>query len=333
MSSSSPRETSPCEVIAGMVTFIIPCLNEERNVTRCFDSIFIQDYPHEKMEILVADAESTDRTRTLISEWQNTHDIHVSVLDNPRRVAEFGTAEALKKARGAYICIQGFDHEYIHSDFVSTMIRAFSEFPDIAGVHQETLPIPGGGVISNYIASAGWSDPLAMEIIDDPVDMEVRHIEGKVFRRQRFSAACPMILFFKRESITDLIDAETFEEGQVMLRLALTGNNHCAAVDGYGYRHHHTTTLKGFLKKRMKIALKYTTRIQERQTWVQYAEKSLFVAAILHLTFVYPLVYSLGKSLKDRNLYWLCHAPLCFTGVLAYGFAWLKIKLSRSKAW
>lgn len=44
------------------VTMIIPAYNEEKIINRCLNSIKVQDYPHEKMEVIVIDDGSHDAT-------------------------------------------------------------------------------------------------------------------------------------------------------------------------------------------------------------------------------------------------------------------------------
>ena len=47
-----------------LVSIIIPCRNEEKFIGKCLDSILAQDYPQEKMEVLVVDGMSEDKTRS-----------------------------------------------------------------------------------------------------------------------------------------------------------------------------------------------------------------------------------------------------------------------------
>lgn len=44
------------------LSIIIPCRNEEKNITACIDSIYSQNYPKELMEIIVVDDHSEDST-------------------------------------------------------------------------------------------------------------------------------------------------------------------------------------------------------------------------------------------------------------------------------
>ncbi|PVY40140.1 glycosyltransferase [Pontibacter virosus] len=48
------------------VSILIAARNEEHNILACLQAIAALDYPSEKMEVLIGDDQSTDRTRTLI---------------------------------------------------------------------------------------------------------------------------------------------------------------------------------------------------------------------------------------------------------------------------
>jgi len=51
-----------------LVSIIIPCRNEERYIEKCLETILSQDYPKEKLEVLVVDGASEDRTKEVIEE-------------------------------------------------------------------------------------------------------------------------------------------------------------------------------------------------------------------------------------------------------------------------
>ncbi|MBN1558528.1 MAG: glycosyltransferase family 2 protein [Lentisphaerae bacterium] len=316
------------------VSFVLPSLNEEKNIVRCLNSIGKQTYPHDRIEIIVSDAHSTDRTREVVDAWAGEHDIEVRIVDNDRIITEFGNAVALKQARGDLIWIMGCDAEIVEEGCLEAYVKAFDVFPDIVGVERKKYKIPGGSLINNYITVADWGDPLAREIGREPTLLEVRQVDGRTYRRLRFYPEFPKLLLYKRSAIARYIDAEQFTEGLVMLDLAKRGENIMARVDGYGYRHHHATSFAAFLRKRAKIARKHMTRVQTEASWVNHSGgKRLYWAAFLHLTVVYPLVYSLIRAVREREPLWLLHAPLCFSGAAAYAVNWLYIKITRRKAW
>lgn len=318
------------------VSFVYPALNEERNIRRCLDSVAKQTYPHDRIEIIIADGHSTDRTREIVEAWRQAHDIAVRIVDNDRVVAEFGNAVGLQAATGDYVWVQGCDQEILQEDALETYLKAFEIFPDIVGVRSQVLETPGGSVLNNYYAIAGsWNDPLAREMIPPLRRLDARQVDGKTYVKMAFPAAFPRQLLFRRDAIEDFLGAESFWEGTVMGELARRDRNKLAIVEGYGHYHHHTSTLGDFLRKRAKIAKKHTTRVKDEKSWMDYSSRSryLWLFALLHLTVVYPVVYSLYRAVRDRKATWLVHGPLCFLGVTAYAVNVLYVKVTGKTAW
>ncbi len=46
-----------------IVSVIIPCYNEEQSITDLLYAIYAQTFPREKIEVIISDGMSTDRTR------------------------------------------------------------------------------------------------------------------------------------------------------------------------------------------------------------------------------------------------------------------------------
>ena len=67
------------------VVIIIPTLNEESFIEKCLESLFRQTFPFEKMDVIVIDGGSKDRTLEIVkgiqSKWNNIRLIH-----NPKRI-------------------------------------------------------------------------------------------------------------------------------------------------------------------------------------------------------------------------------------------------------
>ena len=64
------------------VSIIIPCRNEETFIERCLDSLLANDYPHNRLEIIVADGRSRDYTRAIAERYARRHSL-IRVMDNP----------------------------------------------------------------------------------------------------------------------------------------------------------------------------------------------------------------------------------------------------------
>ena len=82
------------------VTIAMPAYNEEDYIEACIATVQAQDYPADRIEILVADGRSTDRTRDILARLA-THDRRIHVIDNGC-LAESGTHRELLSLGGLY---------------------------------------------------------------------------------------------------------------------------------------------------------------------------------------------------------------------------------------
>ena len=51
------------------VSIIIPCRNEGKFIGKCLDSILEQDYSKDKIDVLVVDGMSTDKTCEIVKKY------------------------------------------------------------------------------------------------------------------------------------------------------------------------------------------------------------------------------------------------------------------------
>ena len=103
------------------VTVVMPVFNEECFIVRSLGAVVAQDYPVDRMEILVCDGRSTDRTRDMVESMKLRHP-GLRVVDNPRRTTATGLNEGIRSARGEII-IRVDGHAEISSDFVNACVE------------------------------------------------------------------------------------------------------------------------------------------------------------------------------------------------------------------
>ena len=84
------------------ISVILPVRNEERFIAACVDSIFSQDYPAEKMEVIFVDGRSEDRTVAMLREMQQAHP-QIVVLDNPHRTVPYAMNIGIRAAKADVI--------------------------------------------------------------------------------------------------------------------------------------------------------------------------------------------------------------------------------------
>ena len=103
-----------------LVTVVIPCRDEEPFIEGCVRSALAQDWPRDRLEILVADGMSMDATREILSRLA-AEDARIRLLDNTARIPAAGLNECIRRARGAVIVRMDVHAEYA-PDFVRTCV-------------------------------------------------------------------------------------------------------------------------------------------------------------------------------------------------------------------
>ena len=104
------------------VTVVLPIRNEAGYIERSLGALLAQDYPAERMEILVMDGMSDDGTRDIIrSMLAPGHAVPVRVLDNPGRIVPVAMNLALDQARGDVI-VRVDGHTVVASDYVTACV-------------------------------------------------------------------------------------------------------------------------------------------------------------------------------------------------------------------
>ena len=119
---SAPRATRvPSRERTPSVTVILPIRNEHGFIHRTLASVLMQDYPANRLDILVADGQSTDGTRDVVQQFVAETDGRVRLIDNPGRIVPTGLNAALALATGDVI-VRVDGHCEIPKDFVRRSI-------------------------------------------------------------------------------------------------------------------------------------------------------------------------------------------------------------------
>jgi glycosyltransferase involved in cell wall biosynthesis len=98
------------------VSIILPIRNEGRFIQRGLDAVLRQDYPADRLEVIVSDGMSTDSTRQVVESCRDRH-ANVRLIDNPRRIVSTGLNAAIPLARGEII-VRVDGHCEIAPDYV-----------------------------------------------------------------------------------------------------------------------------------------------------------------------------------------------------------------------
>jgi GT2 family glycosyltransferase len=107
-----------------------------------------QDYSREKIEILVIDGRSEDKTREIIQNYCQKYSF-IKFLDNPNKFTPFGLNIGIKESKGEII-IRMDTHAAYEKDYISKCVKYLNE-KNVDNVGGIIKTLPGG---NNIIAKA-----------------------------------------------------------------------------------------------------------------------------------------------------------------------------------
>ncbi|MEM8997480.1 MAG: glycosyltransferase, partial [Acidobacteriota bacterium] len=109
------------------VTVVLPTLDEARRLGRCLESIRRQDYPQDRVEILVADGGSTDATVEIAARHG------CRVVDARGLLAEAAKGKALAEASGDLVAMVDADNTVVGTGWLCLAVVALDDHPDALG--------------------------------------------------------------------------------------------------------------------------------------------------------------------------------------------------------
>ena len=285
----------------------MPALNAAGIIENCLKSIRAQDYPKDRVEILVGDAGSKDGTPELVAQYGGR-----VFPDNGRNI-EDGKKAALIHATGDYIVFIDADNEITHPDYIRLAVDALSRHPQAFGVESYYLPSPKMTSFCAYLTHLlHISDPVAWMMSIKP-----RFIgrEGDVERWTfpKGSTAYPVGsngFVFRREEL-DLVNArEQYSDTHTSVRLIqATGKREWLRIRGRGVHHYYVANWREFLKKRQRATCHFLDMRKEYGfSWTERKPRIPgWLACALCATFVVPTLQMIGALVRTGDRRWLWH--------------------------
>jgi glycosyltransferase involved in cell wall biosynthesis len=110
-----------------LISIVILCRNEENFIAECLDSFLANDYPKERLEVLVADGMSQDGTRDIVESYSKKHPF-VKLVDNPKKIPATAANQGIRAAKGDLVMIAGA-HAHYPADYVSKCVAYSQAYP------------------------------------------------------------------------------------------------------------------------------------------------------------------------------------------------------------
>lgn len=121
--STSKKEVSEIEYLTA--TVIVPCFNEESTVERTIKSLLDLDYPEDKLNIMIIDDGSTDRTWDVLQQF--SHDNRIILYQKENEGSKFAALNfALRKIDTELVGVLDAD-SWVSSDALKNYMEFFAD--------------------------------------------------------------------------------------------------------------------------------------------------------------------------------------------------------------
>lgn len=108
-----------------MLSVICPIYNEEKYIANCIESILLQDYPKDDLEVLFVDGMSKDRTREIVAEYTRKYPF-IQLIDNPEKIVPYAMNYGIRASKGEVI-IRLDAHATYEKNYFSALVRRLNE--------------------------------------------------------------------------------------------------------------------------------------------------------------------------------------------------------------
>lgn len=313
------------------ISVLVPTLNAARVLEKCLISIVGQSYPKNKIEIIIADGGSTDKTLEIAQKYK------ARIYKNPLKTGEAGKAVALKHAKNELVALIDSDNILASKNWLERMVEPFSD-PKIIGSEPWKFTYrKKDGFIDRYCALLGMNDPLCLflgnydrrsVLTGKWTGLSVRQDDkGGWLKIALKPGAIPTIgangTILRREILAKSgLIKDYFFDIDILARLASKKPVKFAKVKiGIIHLYCGNSITKFIRKQRRRIKdYLYYQKIGARNYPWQKQNKLGIVRFIFSCLLIFPLIYQALKGFyKKPESAWLFHPLACLITLWVYG--------------
>jgi len=154
------------------ISFVTPMKEQDFRVIRLLESISSQNYPKNKIEVIIIDGGSNPKVLERCKEYG-----FVKIFNNPKKLAEgagMGKDQGIWNSTGELIVIAESDIELIGKNWINNMLLPFNKHKDIFASVPRLFIHPKDNPTNRYLSFVGV-DPFAV----------YRSIEGQLELNRR----------------------------------------------------------------------------------------------------------------------------------------------------
>lgn len=289
------------------ITITVPILNEEARIGRLLRSIRAQRYPQERVEVMVLDGGSTDRSVEICRRYDSV------VLPNVARDQESGKRIGSEAASGEFHMYMDADMEWSHDGCLEALVRPWLREEGLAGSFPSYKVDPADPPLNRYLSAQPlYQDPL-MRFLSCSVG-ETIFAEREGYALCRFVPGKVPVLgialyrtSFVREVVASCGPTWKWSDVDFAIEIARRGVGPIAFVPDAGIFHRSSMTRQAHLEKlRRNVRVTYLPNTDRRRAtyirWGRPRDVLRLTAWVVYANLVVPgVVNGVLKAIRTRD--------------------------------
>jgi len=321
------------------ISIVIPVYNGEERLPPLLESIRMQDYPQQRLEVIIVDDKSTDRTVEV------AHHYGARVVTNGSHNYDIGKSIGIQHASHEFVMFIDDDNRLTQRDWLSRCMGALLENPDCVAAEPIWFRYDKGASIADrYTSLFGMNDPVVFYLNRRDRLMQIEKewvLPGRVVQEKEDY----FLVEFTKETLPT-VGAQGFLTRQALLKkthyqpfffhmdsnleLAEMGFNRYAMMK-LDIVHLHSKSLAKFIRKLKRNISLFHRYSRFRRYKYDITLPRLLWVGFLMVTVVKPLYDSLRGYIKKPDVAWFLHPLLCLIVPILYGLVTLKEKFLRQR--
>lgn len=318
-----------------LISVVLNVYNEKDNIERCLSRIREQNYPQDKIEIIVVDDDSTDNTVMLAKKF------NVKVVRSGHKNRERAKSVGLGHAKGDLILLMDADVFLISNNYIADSVELLLLYPRAVATqtirwHYERNDY----IINRYCNLFGFVDPLVMFLGKRGALMHTEKewpyketiiYKGKNYFLVRFTVEnLPTVgaqgYIIRKNQLLKTTWKPYFFHLDTAYELVKMGNNEFI-MTLFATEHKYVDSLLEYFGKLCRNMRLYMELKKYRTYAYNMNSLKLLRAIFLMMTFLYPFYQSINGFIKKPDRAWFLHPIFCFTVPILYGFVVIKASL------
>lgn len=320
------------------VSCVIATYNSSDSLNECLESLFLQDYPKEKLEVIVVDGGSLDNTLSILKKYK----VKLYKVPPDKQEAEYNKGTGASHAKNDLVLFIDADNVLPHKSWLKKMVKPLMDDETIIG--SETLRFhydKNDLILDRYFALLGGVDPVPYYMgkdsklswaFDNYNLLGEAQDKGDYFRVKLSGKRIPVIGangFILRRILLKQIKPgpENFFHTDINFDLIQKGFNVYAFVKDsiiHLKRTKFSYFIKFLIRRKYIMETQYFERMKSRRHAVFVPETDtiyLIKYIIYAVTFVKPTYDAIRGYIKIRDVAWFLHPLICFCYLIVYSWA------------